>query len=532
MFLPRHVRAPSPPELTGPAAAHAGGAADRFAPGLPWQLLVPVSLLALVAGLVGRAVSKPLWHDEIFSLYLGTRTTAGGLWNALEAGVDLNPPLYHLAVRASAALLGAGPLATRLPALLGFIISTVAVYVFVRRRLGPAPALFAALLPSLTGLYLYGYEGRPYGLVLGFSAVALVAWQVRGDRPRNRTAPVVCALMMAGAGFTHYYALMMVVPLGAGELVRGVMRRRLDWMMIAALAAGVVAPLVVLRPLIRGAREFAPTFWSRPALSELTGFYAQLTLPLGVVLLGAAIIVTMAAFWWGSNGAGAALPRSVAGPERASLPADEVVAALALFAVPAFGYVISVVATGVFHERYVLQGVLGFAVLGAWWCAVNVRSPRTQTILLSVVFLAFGARQAAGALGLMRGAPDAMSEHRALISMVPADSPLVVSHALMYLPLVHYSDAGDRRTYTYLTRPPDVVRRLGVDTGSRALHQLARIAPLDVHDYDPFVRTHRTFYVYGPRSWLIPTLLRAGAAVLLVVEGEDASLYSVTVQTS
>lgn len=500
---------------------------DRVPPAVTARLVALASLIALVVGLVGRAISKPLWHDEIFSLYLGTRTTVVGLWDALAAGVDLNPPLYHLGVKAAAAVLGAGPLATRLPALIGFTVAAIALYLVVTTRLGFAPALVAALTPSLTGLYMYGYEGRPYGLVLGFSAVALLAWQARGDRP-GHAAPLICALMLAGATFAHYYGLFVVVPLALGEIVRIVVRRRLDWIMIGALTAGLV-PLVVLRPLMRGASEFASTFWSPPAFSELTNFYQALTMPLGLVLLGAAVTLTISAMWSRQEGA-RELPSAVGTTLPVRLPADEAVAALAFLALPGFAYCISVLTTGVFHERYVLPGVLGFAVLAAWWFAAAVRSPRKQAILVSVLFLAFAARQASGALGMIRAAPDPITQHRALISRVPADAPLVVSHALTYLPIAHYSKAVESRTYTYLTRPPDVVRRLGVDTGSRALRQLASIAPLDVREYDAFVRTHRTFYVYGPRSWLIPTLLGQGAAVELVVEGEDASLYHVTVE--
>lgn len=488
---------------------------------------LPAFVVLFAAGALGRATSKPLWHDELFTLYLATRTTAGGLWEALAGGVDLQPPLYYLAVRGSAALAGSGALAARLPALLGFLAASLALYVFVRRRLSAPFAILAALIPSLGGAYMYAYEGRPYGLVLGLSGIALAAWQIRGDGASGRMAPLTCAVALAAAGAAHYYAILMVLPLAAGELTRVIVRRRVDWSMTTALAAGAIAPLVVLRPLIVAVRGFAPGFWSRPSPDDLIDFYRQLLDPLGLIVLGAAAIATIAALIApaadvrGQAEASAAVPRP-------RFPRDEMVAALTLLALPAIGYALAVLVTGAFHPRYVLQGVLGLAVLVAWWAAALVKSRRDAAILVAVLFLAFGARQAAAAAGLVRGPGDPIADERAFLSRVPDNAPIVVSHALAFLPLTHYWGSDTRGRLMYLSRPPDVVRQLGVDTSSRALRRLALVVPIDVQDYDGFVGAHRHFYVYGPKSWLVPKLLSQQARVQLVRERGDAFLYDVT----
>ena len=53
------------------------------------------------------------------------------------------------------------------------------------------------------------------------------------------------------------------------------------------------------------------------------------------------------------------------------------------------------------------------------------------------------------------------------------------------------------------------------------------MAPIDVEDYDAFVRDHPRFYVYGPRSWLVPKLLSQHASLRLVRESGDETLYLV-----
>lgn len=483
-------------------------------------------VLLLAAGVLGRAVAKPLWHDELFTYYLANNTTPSGLWHALATAADLNPPLYHWSVQLLSNVFGPGPLATRLPAALGFVTATYALYVFVRRRLDRQWALVAAMTPSLTGVYLYAFEGRPYGLVLGCSAVALAAWQRRGEPGSHRLTPAVCALMLAASTSSHYYGVLMVLPLVAGELARAHRTRRFDWPMLLAFMLSV-APLLALRPLIAAARGFAPTFWAPPSVGELGGYYRQLLEPLALVLFAAAVV------WTGIVVLTRLLTRRTSAmepetPVTNGLLLEELVAASALLALPVAGYLLAVAVTGAFHERYVLQGVLGFSILLAWWSPHAARTRTAAATLLVVVFLAFAGRQAAGAVGLIRGASNPLVDHQPVLALAPVETPLVVSHALPFLQLAHYQRLASGRALTYLTRPPDVVKQMGGDTGARALRILAGYAPLEVEEYEPFVRSHQQFYVYGPRSWLVPKLLTDGADVRLVRENGDASLHAVT----
>jgi hypothetical protein len=289
-------------------------------------------------------------------------------------------------------------------------------------------------------------------------------------------------------------------------------------------------PLVVLWPLIGAAREFAPGFWSRPAPDQLTDLYGQLFQPLALFLLAGAVLMTGTSLMdrvWQRPREMTPAPQDA---DHRDLPPDEMAAALMLLALPVAGYALAAAATGAFHRRYVLQVVLGLGILAAWWAARLVRSRREAAILLAVLLLGCGARLGTGVLSLGREPADPLASHTPIISMVPAGAPIVVSHALTFLQMVHYSgrEAGTR--LTYLTRPADVVEGLGVDTGGRALRRLAKVAPLEIREYDEFVGAHHQFHVYGPKSWLIPKLLSQSAQVRLLAEGEDGSLYAVEIR--
>lgn len=476
----------------------------------------------LLAGTIGRAVAKPLWHDELFTYYIARIDTMRGLWTALSAGTDLNPPLYYLAVRACAVVTGQGALATRLPAVLGFAVMTTMLYVFVRRRLPARFALIAALTPSLTGAYTYAFEGRPYGLVLGFAAVAMVAWQ-RAAVSRW-LAPGICGAALAAATSTHYYGVLAIVPLAVGELTRIAQRKRLDLRVVLALACGLL-PLLVLRPLIAAGRAFAPTFWSPPQPDQLIGSYQLLLDPLAQLVLTALISAAVFAYL-STNLLESAGPATPTDPH--SVPADELVVALGFIAIPLVGFAMSVVATGGFHERYVVTGVIGIALLLSGWCATALRSGFATLAVAALLLVPFSARQLAGIRSGLQGSSAAALKEIAEAAALPAGELVVISHAVPYLRLAYFRDVAGGPAVTYLTKPPDVVAATG-DTGSRALRLLSRYAPLDIQPFERVAQPGARFYVYGPRSWLIPKLLSQGAVVTLVRESEDASLYLVSV---
>src|SRR5215467_7819210 len=146
-----------------------------------------------------RASAKPLWHDEIYTVLLARLPSAGVHWAALRDGVDFAPPLNGLLTRAVRELAGGGPVAVRVPAMVGFWVMTLAVFVIVRRRSNATLAFAAALLPFFTAAYRYSYEARPYGLMLGLAALAWLAWS-EAARGRGRAINLAILTFALSAG--------------------------------------------------------------------------------------------------------------------------------------------------------------------------------------------------------------------------------------------------------------------------------------------------------------------------------------------
>ena len=127
---------------------------------------------------------------------------------------------------------GVGAFALRLPALLGFLLMQVCLFFFVRRLAGERAGVVAAAFPALTATLFYSAEGRPYGLMLGLYALALLSWthrwrMTRHGETENREQGTGCrrrgwALMGLAAAIAltinaHYFGILLLVPLCAAE---------------------------------------------------------------------------------------------------------------------------------------------------------------------------------------------------------------------------------------------------------------------------------------------------------------------------
>jgi hypothetical protein len=382
-----------------------------------WQVAAAGVLVLLAAGALGRAAARPLWHDELFTLYIAQQGSVQAVWNALGAGVDLNPPLYHVLAHWAVALLGPTALAVRLPAVLGFVAASFSLWFVARAYVPPPLALLAALVPSLTGAYIYAYEARPYGLVLGTAGVAWAAWEARERTDWRGVAPWVCAAALACAIYTHYFGVLVLLPLAAGELVRAASRRRVDWTMCIAIAVAAASTAALL-PLMRSARSFAPTFWSRPAIGDLVEAYTLLLAPFALIMLTGAVMATLAGgawTWWRRT------PPASRAPRRWDLPLANTTTALMFMTIPIAGYLLAVSITGAFHERYVLPVTLGFSLLVPVWWSWSPSSRLQISALVAVCALSFAARQAGGVLAAFGAPADPLASHRSLLQSVPPD---------------------------------------------------------------------------------------------------------------
>ena len=144
----------------------------------------------------------------------------------------------------------------------------------------------------MTTAFPYSYEARPYALVVGFGALALLSWQsIALDRRRAVWIPCL-ALSLAATVSSHYYGLLVLFPFAAGESARTLRRRRIDVAIWASMVVAVV-PLAFHLPLLSAGAAYSGAFWSPPQWVNLPDFYQDLLTPALVPLIAILVVTSL-----------------------------------------------------------------------------------------------------------------------------------------------------------------------------------------------------------------------------------------------
>ena len=220
---------------------------------------------AAALAIVGRwwlLVTRPLWHDEVFTVWL-SRLTPGRLLRTLR--LDSGPPLFYLAEKP----LVAAAEALALPDTAARLLSFLAVAALLAAGRDPRAGFrrrFLWLAASSPFLLLYASEARAYAVLslLGFVLFRLVTRESPGPGTLAAIALATAALV-----WTHYLGLVLTLSLLTGALLARRGRAA------AALGLGVLsflpwAPVLLAQPA-------AATGWIRDRIGvSAGGFLAAL----------------------------------------------------------------------------------------------------------------------------------------------------------------------------------------------------------------------------------------------------------------
>jgi hypothetical protein len=460
---------------------------------------------------IALSKQKLFWDDEFFTLYLSRLPRFSELWTALLTGADQHPPSFYWLTHGVLSSLGASHLSLRLPAMLGFWCMGLCVFVFVSRRTSPLYGIAAAILPALTGAYYYAAEGRGYGLVLGLGGLALVSWQFATEGRGRALALTSLAVSLAAAVGSHYYAVLLLLPLGLGELVRSLSLRRLDlpvWLTFASPAV----PLLAFIPVIRADRQYSAGFWARPYWPDALLYYGKVFgstvafLTIILVLLGLLML----------QKAEPNEPRWVPPGQ----PAHEIAALLGLIALPLAAMVLAKLVTNAFHPRYALMAVIGWDILLIYVVYAIAHGRVLVGAVLAVLF--FGSF-----VFLWREAFIDASEKRVelqkIVELLQTSGhetlPIVAAEAYLFYTLSYYAPPSIAHRVSYLADPACELQYLSHDTVDRGLLSLKPWTRLNVSPYRTFVHDEPAFLVIGyvgDWSWLTYRLIADGLAPTLV----------------
>lgn len=489
--------------------------------------LAGVSLLYLaVTGVL--ACWKPMWVDELFTFYLARLPSASAVWDAVSGSIAPMPPSFYLLTRLSHRLLGPPHLASRLPEMLGFLLASLCLFRFLHRRTSALYGLVGMLVPWITGAYHYAYEARPYGLVLGFCGLSLVCWQAATEGPPRKLALAGLFAGLAGAVFSHYGAILLLFPLGLGELARSVSGRRMDWPVWLSLA-GAGIPFAVFFPLVgRSISAYGSAMWSRPRLGSLPDCYVDLLS--GAALPMAAILSAAALYRW----LRAPGPTGCESRHSVAIPGHELAATVGLLLLPLAGLLQALLVTGQITARYVIALVLGFAILFAMAAYQSVQGSVTIGSMILVVLLAAWGANCRRDYRALRADAGRIARFHALAARDQSGLPILIG-GLTFFPLAYYAPAAVSRRLYYLVDPEAARRYTGSDSLDLNIARYREIAPINVVEAGMFLETHRQFLLYSrpdPRAWVLPKLKDAGARIELVDATTDGCLYRVTTRSN
>jgi len=471
------------------------------------------------------AVRKPLWYDELVTYHLASQPDLRTFWRALNDGTDLNPPLHHLSVRAFAFVLGPGPIALRLPSIVGFGIMVLSLYWIASRRLGGAAAWVVLLWPFTTRAYWYAFEARPYGLELGFSALAFCCWQAAAADRRRPIALLGLTLSLAAAISTHFYTVLVLFSIALGELARSLARRRWDPSIWAAFALGAL-PLALFRSVIATARTRSANFWSQPSSTKCFDFYSWLIsseaiFPLIVLGLVSICLVRI-------NRRAAARIDDDGRPSQRSMPIHEYVAIAAFTLIPIFTQILAKTVTNAFSERYALPAVIGISLMIGILVDWRARG-RVAALVPALVLFCWVPLVQVLVYRRVTTERDAYSLLRQELEREDrTDLPILVADARDYLQLQY---KAREPLASHLIFPRGAALSRGETSSAGEIDRLGHWVDLKIDDLAALQEAHPQFLVFGSAaSGLVRTLEEPGSGAIVTARGPELFLVRKTNQ--
>ncbi len=506
-----------------------------------WIERHPALSFALLSALYFLAVAclshvKLLWLDELITLHIARLNSASAIWHALASGADPNPPFIHLAVMLCRRLFGEHAFALRLPAILGYWVGMLSLYLFLLRRISATWALAGTVLSMCMGGFDWSFESRSYAVFYGLAMLAFFAWSRAAEPGATRSTRLwslpVLALALAGGLCTNYFAVLAFLPIALGELTRTLslptrstvrtLLQRFDWPVWIVLAVSAT-PLLIFRSFIQTSITlYAPYAWNKVAIDRaIYSYIDMIEAVLNPLLALAAFVVLIeilsklcancrANVIWPRWLGRLASARANVGTAR-PLSYAEAAAVSVLVAYPFLGYFVASLRGGMLSPRFVIPvcfGVAIAAVLLAHRIFGHLRS--AAAFALTITLLWFIAR-----LSYVADQYEIQKEsfYRVLASVPPPDypgQPLALGDNLLILPFRYYANRDIVSRVVFPIDLQAILKSRGEASGEMNLW----VGGSQVYDFPivPLADLQRVTSTYiilsSGREWLVNDLLQ------------------------
>jgi hypothetical protein len=474
---------------------------DNVRTPLTQRLETPALLLAVViffAVSCAIAQIRLLWYDEIFTRQVAQLGSWKRIAAALYNGIDLQPPAFYYLTHWTS-YIGGEEIGLRLPAILGFTFAGFSLYVIARRWCSPGYAAVAAVMPSILFFGSLGMEARPYGLLLGSAALALLGWTFRHRWPLAGRIAYIAGVL--GAAASHYYGFMIAIPFGTAAAWTLWRKRRWDFWTLGCVCA-ILPDLWNLRLIRRGLAIYSSGAWNPASWHALAHSLYGWSLGVLAILL---LVYLM----------------SRSGKMRAGIDSDlsestgigeSVACWLGFSAIPLVAMFMAKTVSSMFVLRYFSMYSLGYGLLLA--CLIERVAKGSKRVGYVV---GFGALIAFGNIAATQEQSFAAERDNLMLSCdyftgildQPAhrESRFLIGDPHLGLQLAVYC-ADLRSRVVFGSDPALQLRYLGSDTSDKAMLHLRENPPMDIEPLGEFLRgEQREVVVFdGPQSFLMAYL--------------------------
>lgn len=196
-----------------------------------WMLDQPrfaVALL-LVLGLLLRLPNflRSLWYDEVVKATHQINSSLSRLWHFVST--DYAAPLHPVLMFFWVEVFGEHEFSVRLPSLLFGLASLVLTYRIARRF--EANALLAMVIVCFSPAHVwYSQEGTHYTMYGFLVLLAVYVWPRVARAPLSWPTHAIYFVSLLTASFTHYYAVLLLVPFTLLSLRAEKRMRRVVWL--------------------------------------------------------------------------------------------------------------------------------------------------------------------------------------------------------------------------------------------------------------------------------------------------------------
>jgi hypothetical protein len=371
-------------------------------------------------------------------------------------------------------------------------------------------------------------EARPYGLVIGCAALALLGWTYRDRWPRAGRIGYIAGIL--GAAAVHYYGFMIAMPFGAAALWSLWRKRRWDLWTILGCVCAILPNLWDFQLIHEGLALYKAGWWSPPSWSRLARFPYGWSLEVLAAVFAAYLLLRTGKKSWGIH----VSPEEPPTPQSEEPGGEFLICWVGFSAMPILAMLVAKATSGMFVLRYSSMYTLGYGLLLAYLAAGWGKYSRLVGYAAGcAAVLAFACAAALTMRAFEAQRDNLLLQCADLTELLEPpqyrESHLLIGDQHLALQLSQYCD-DIRNRIVYGADPARALFYTGSNADNKAMLGLRESPPMTIEPLDELLRRERhELVVFDSRSSILKAYLSDEPAyrgrLHLMQEGEGFTIY-------